>query len=115
MNEQYYSIEADPSVRKILLEANVQAIELLKKYDTIENIRLQKSTQLQKLRLSLNSIKKNADVITKELPPLPKRITQPAQPKPITTKKELPITNEDKELSELEKEIIELRKKIDQL
>ncbi|MDO8556814.1 MAG: hypothetical protein Q7R96_06620 [Nanoarchaeota archaeon] len=86
MKQVHTMIERPVEIRRALLEAAIKSTEVLKTYESMQDVRDQKEEVKKQIRLNLVRLKRLVLGVKKSLPVLPKDLDMPHPVKPIELK-----------------------------
>src|SRR3989344_68070 len=92
MKHIHTMIERPVEIRRALLEAAIKSTEVLKTYESLQDVRDQKEEVKKQVRLNLIRLRRLIVGVKKSLPALPKDLDMPHPIKPIELKQK-PETN----------------------
>ncbi|MEK6903968.1 MAG: hypothetical protein AABW87_00055 [Nanoarchaeota archaeon] len=115
MKNVHTMIERPTVIRRSLLEAAIDATEILKFYENIHDIKEKKEEVKKQIKLNLVRLNRFSNALKKAVPQLPKDLDNPRPVKVIELPKKyeekLPATSKEK----IEKQLRELRNRIHNL
>lgn len=117
MEEEYFvQVNEATDVRRNILHTSKQLIALLKRFEKLKRIRIQKIEQITKLRLLNKELKLLTTKLKKEFPEAKVRIHLGKEKKVKVQKQYRPVDDEGKdELMHLETQLQEIEAKISRL